>query len=592
MVRPPFPLSRTPHRGLAATLILLGALGPSACNAQTERIPEADPRVARSTGGMVSSATPEATAAGLAVLERGGNAVDAAVAVGFALAVTYPQAGNLGGGGFMLIRMADGRTAAIDFRERAPAAATRAMFLDSAGNFVPDRSQIGALAVGVPGSPAGLLLALRKYGTRSAADVIAPAIGLAENGYRVHAGLATEFAEKAGLFARFPSTVRAFGGDSTSAARVPTAGVPLVQRDLAATLRRIAEKGPAGFYEGPTADRIVEQMRASGGIITHDDLRSYSPAERTPLVGTYRGDTVLSMPPPSSGGVLLIQMLNMMEPIDFRSIPRGSAQHAHLLAEIMRRAYADRAEHLGDPDFHGVPVSGLISKEYARARAATIGPRATPSAEVQHGDAAAYSHESPQTTHFSVIDRAGNCVSATVTLNSSFGSKLVVEGAGFFLNNEMDDFSAKPATPNLYGLVGNEANAIAPGKRMLSSMTPTIVVRAGAPWLVVGTPGGSTIITTVLQTIHNQIDYGMTLEQAVAAPRIHHQWRPDALNYERGALAPEALEALHGMGYITMERREASGRVDAIRIERDAAGKRVVIGCSDPRGYGSAQGER
>jgi gamma-glutamyltranspeptidase/glutathione hydrolase len=535
---------------------------------------------------MISSASEEATRAGLEVLANGGNAVDAAAAVGFALAVTLPQAGNLGGGGFMVIRMADGRTTTIDFRETAPAAATRDMYLDSAGSFIADRSQLGALASGVPGSPAGLLMAVERYGALGRERVLAPAIRLADSGFTVHPRLTADLESKLSLFAHFPSTLRVFAPDSVA----PKAGSIFRQPDLANTLRRISASGRDGFYTGRTADLIVAEMKRSGGIITSADLAAYEPVERSPVIGTYRGDTVISMPPPSSGGPLLLQMLNMMERYDFSTIPYHSAAHAHILAEIMRRAYADRAEFLGDPAFYKVPLAGLISKEYAAKRAATIGAGATPSMEVEHGDPAAFARESQQTTHYSVVDKAGNCVSVTVTLNGSFGSKLVVDGAGFFLNNEMDDFSAKPGAPNLYGLVGGEANAIEPGKRMLSSMTPTIILRGGKPWLVVGTPGGSTIITTVLQTINNQIDYGMSLSAAIESPRLHHQWLPDTIFHEHGTFTPGALDSLATMGYKTVEREEASGRVDAVRIE-DEKGRRLLLGWSDRRGYGMAKGE-
>ncbi|MDB5033157.1 MAG: gamma-glutamyltransferase [Chlorobi bacterium] len=539
----------------------------------------------RYANGMVSSATPEATQAGMEVLRGGGNAVDAAVAVGFALAVSLPQAGNLGGGGFMVIRMADGRSTTFDFRERAPGKATRDMYLDSAGNVIPDLSLTGALAAGVPGSPAGLLAALDKYGTKPRRQVIGPAIRLAAEGFRVQPGLAANIAEKLHDFSRFPSTLAIFAPDT-----IPLkAGTTFRQPALARTLQRISDSGAAGFYSGTTADMIVRQMERSGGIITHQDLLDYKPSERRPVVGTYRGDSIISMPPPSSGGPLLIQMLNMMEGYDFHTIPFHSAAHAHVMAEIMRRAYADRAHHLGDPDFFSVPVAGLVSKEYAKSRAATITDSATPSARISSGDMSAYMHESPQTTHYSVVDKDGNCVSVTVTLNASFGSKLVVDGAGFFLNDEMDDFAAKPGAPNLYGLLGDTANAIVPGKRMLSSMTPTIIIRDGRPWLVVGTPGGSTIITTVLQVIQNQADYGMTLREAGDAPRIHQQWYPDTVYYEKGAFTTATLDTLKSLGYKTVERDAPSGRVDAIRII-DVDGKRWMEGYSDSRGYGSAEG--
>lgn len=544
---------------------------------------QSDPS-ARGREGMVSSATPEATEAGLRVLREGGNAVDAAVAVGFALSVTLPQAGNLGGGGFMVIRMADGRTTTFDFRERAPRAATRDMFLDSAGEFIPERSQIGPLAAGVPGSPAGLLTALEKFGRLDRSKVMAPAIELARKGFILPKELIADITDKVPDFSRFPATAALW----TPSGSPPPAGSRFTQPDIAATLERISLQGRDGFYTGTTAEMIVNTMRTSGGIITLEDLRDYQPRERPPIIGTYRGDTIISMPPPSSGGVLLVEMLNMMEGYDFDTVPRASATHAHIITEVMRRAYADRAEHLGDPDYYPVPTAMLLSKRYAAERRATITGGATPSSEVTFGDTTSYPRESNQTTHYSVVDRWGNSVSTTVTLNSSFGNKMIVDGAGFFLNNEMDDFSAKPGTRNLYGLVGNDANAIIPGKRMLSSMTPTIVVRNGRPWLVVGTPGGSTIITTVLQTIHNQIDYGMSLYDAVESPRFHHQWVPDTLYYEPGTFDSTTIVSLHSMGYQTINRGGRSGRVDGIRVD-SLDGAPIYIGWSDSRGYGMAQ---
>lgn len=557
-----------------------------ACATQNNQQPRHTPGEARSAMGMISCATPEATEAGLHVLRNGGNAVDAAVAVGFALSVTLPQAGNLGGGGFMVIRMNDGRTTTIDFRERAPAAATRDMFLDSSGNFLPERAQLGALAAGVPGSPAGLLLALERWGSKPRAEVIQPAIRLADSGFAIHPQLHDDLAEKHAQFLLFPSTRQVFlPGDSA----LP-AGLLFRQPELAATLRRIADSGKQGFYGGQTARLIVNQMERSGGIITAADLAGYAPVERAPIRASYRGYEVITMPPPSSGGVLLAQMLNMLEGQNFQQLPFHSAPHAHVLAEVMRRAYADRAEFFGDPDFVEIPVAGLTSKEYAAARAASIGNRATPSSSVGYGNPEAFQRESQQTTHYSVVDRYGNCVSVTTTLNGAFGNKLVVGGAGFFLNNEMDDFSARPNTPNQFGLIGRSANAIQPGKRMLSSMTPTIVLRNGKPWLVVGTPGGSTIITTVLQMIHYQIDYGMDLNAAGAAPRLHHQWLPDTLFYERGAFTAGAVDSLRAIGHGLAQRSGTSGRVDAVRIETDSLGKQLFIGWSDTRGYGWASG--
>jgi len=543
----------------------------------------------RSTIGrhhMVSSATPEATAAGIEVLRRGGNAVDAAVAVGFALAVTYPEAGNLGGGGFMVLRLASGTTIAIDFRETAPRRATRDMFLDSAGNVIRGLSTSGPLAVGIPGSPAGLLLAHERYGRLERSAVMAPAIRLAREGFVASRELAEDLAGRRGELLSIPATAAAWAPSG----RLPVHGDTIRQPDLAQTLDRMARHGRAGFYEGATADRIAAFMEKTGGLIDRDDLRGYRPIERQPIMGTYRGYTVISMPPPSSGGVLLVQMLNVFSGYDFAGIGWHSTRHVHLLVETMRRAYADRAVFLGDPDFVDVPVKSLTSPSYAARLRSDIGDRATRSTDLRFGDSVSLPKEGAETTHFSVIDKEGNAVAVTTTLNGYFGNKMVVEGAGFFLNNEMDDFSARPGSPNMFELVGGSANEIVPGKRMLSSMTPTIVLREGSPWLIVGTPGGSTIITTVLQVIHAQIDFGMSLYDAIEQPRIHHQWLPDRLMYEADALAPWTVDSLRAIGHTTARRAERSGRVDAIRIEHDATGRRL-IGWSDSRGSGRADGD-
>ncbi|KXK57878.1 MAG: gamma-glutamyltransferase, partial [Chlorobi bacterium OLB7] len=427
-----------------------------------------------------------------------------------------------------------------------------------------------------------------RYGSKPLPEVLQPAIALADSGFTIHPRLHDDLAEKRDPFLQFPSTRAIFlPGDSTLAA-----GLTFRQPELAATLRRIADLGKQGFYGGQTARLIVEQMQRSGGIITAADLADYSATERTPLRATYRGYEIITMPPPSSGGVLLVQMLKMMEPQDFRQLPFHSAPHAHFLAEVMRRAYADRAEFLGDPDFVEIPVAGLTSQEYAAARAANITPRATPSSAVGHGDPKAFQRESQQTTHYSVVDRHGNCVSVTTTLNSAFGSKLVVGGAGFFLNNEMDDFSARPNTPNQFGLIGRSANAIQPGKRMLSSMTPTIVLRDGKPWMVVGTPGGSTIITTVLQMIHSQIDYGMDLAAAGNAPRIHHQWLPDTLFHERGAFTAGAADSLRAMGHRLVGAANGIGQGGCrCGLKRIAWRNRCLLAGAIPEGTGWQRGQ-
>ncbi len=533
--------------------------------------------VARGKQGVVVSPEPHATAIGLDVLRGGGNAVDAAVAVALALAVTHPQAGNLGGGGFLIVRMADGTTGAIDFREKAPAAAHRDLYLREDGSVDLDKAQFGATAAGVPGSPAGLLFALEKYGTKSLPQVAAPAIRLAREGIVVDQFLAGALAEEGKGLARFPSTRKIFFRDD----RPLQQGEVLVQQDLAATLERFAGGGLQGFYGGRTAELIVAQMQQDGGFVTAQDLAAYAPKEREPLRGTYRGHEVIGMPPPSSGGVALQQMLNLLEAHDLAALGWGGSESLHLLTEVMRRAYADRSRWLGDPDFHPVPVRGLVSKEYAqelgkgisRSRKSDVQPGLPPGAK-----------ESDDTLHFSVVDAAGNAVACTTTINSTFGAMCVVEGAGFLLNNEMDDFSAKPGVPNQFGLVGGKANAIEPHKRMLSSMTPTIVLRDGKLRYVLGAPGGGRIITAVLQVLVGGIDFGMSLEQAVRAPRIHHQWLPDEIAWEPLSLSPDVRAALAAKGHTFAARPRGIGQVMAIEVRADG----TRIGVADHRSGGSA----
>ncbi len=516
-------------------------------------------------------AAPESLAAevGAAILRRGGNAVDAAIAVHFALAVTFPSAGNLGGGGFMLVHTRAGDEA-LDFRETAPAAATRDMYLDSLGEVVPGASLDTHRAAGVPGSVAGLWLAHRRHGTLPWKDLVAPAVALAEDGFALSGPAARSFAAEplAGFRAYFH-------GDSGSRLRQP---------ELAATLRRIARDGRDGFYRGETARLIAAEMERGGGLVTLADLERYQPRVRTPVTGTYRGLRVVSMPPPSSGGPILIEMLHMLEGFALDSLRAESPTYVHLVAEIEKRVFADRAAFLGDADFVRVPVDSLVSRTYAARRRDGIVPdRRTVPAGIHAGDAAS---ESEQTTHFSIVDRQGNAVACTTTLNDAYGSRLVVRGAGFLLNNEMDDFSARPGAPNLYGVTGGEANAIAPGKRMLSSMCPTLVFRDGALWLVLGTPGGPTIFTTVFQVIVDRVDFGRSLAEAVAAPRFHHQWPPrdpalDALFIEADRpLPPATRAALAGLGY-AITPRERLGDVHAIEIAGGHA-----TGVSDPRGVG------
>jgi len=531
---------------------------------------------------MVAAAEPLAASIGVNVLRSGGNAVDAAVAVGFALAVTYPFAGNIGGGGFMVIRLADGRETTIDFRERAPSRATRDMFLDASGQSVPDRAQFGALAAGVPGSVAGLAYARSHYGTRPLAELVAPAVALARGGFEVWWQLSESLTHVKPLLAKFPASLRTFYTTDGSA---PQPGDWLTQPELATTLQRIADAGPDAFYRGAVADLIVAEMQRTGGLISKDDLASYQPVERPAVTGTYRGYRIVSMGPPSSGGVAVIALLNVLEGFPLSDYGAGSSKSTHVLAEAERRVFADRAQWIGDPDFVRVPVAGLTSRGYAESLRRTIDPdHATPSSAVSAGSPTAY--ESNETTHFSVVDADGNAVAVTTTINGGYGNGQVVPGAGFLLNNEMDDFTARPGQPNSAGLVTGTTNAIAPGKRMLSSMTPTIVVKDGRNWLVTGSPGSGMIISTVLQTIVNMIDFGMNVQQAVDAPRMHHQWQPDVLLLEKPGFPADVVDALEARGHKTRTV-EAIGEAHAIAID-PATG--IRLGAADPRGAGAALG--
>ncbi len=544
----------------------------------------ASPQAEFSRQGMVASRSGWASQVGADILAKGGNAVDAAVAVGFALAVTYPSAGNLGGGGFMVIRLADGRLITNDHREKAPLAADKDMYLDAEGEIVEGLSTRSHLAVGVPGTVAGLLDVLAAYGTLPRAQVIQPAIDLAQRGIILDRDLAQQFQRRLKDFAAYASSMAVFSRDGQAWRQ----GERFKQPDLAATLKRIKKYGKAGFYGGKTADLLVAEMTANGGLITHEDLLAYESKWRKPVTGTYRGHTIVSMPPPSSGGVLLVQMLNMLETLDLGTMGYGSAASIHAMVEAQRRAYADRAEYLGDPDFYPVPVARLISKTYAAQRYADFDPqRAGVSSVVKPGKIPL---ESMETTHASVMDAAGNAVAYTSTLNLSYGSKIVAGGTGFLLNNEMDDFSSKENVPNFYGLLGRRANAIEPGKRMLSSMTPTIVLKGDQPLLVTGSPGGSTIITTTLQIILNVIDHGMTLNDAVASPRFHHQWQPDRIVHETYAFSPDTRAVLHRMGHqqlFTIPAFLGRGIGDANSVLRTKEG---IFGMSDPRNAGRAVG--
>lgn len=502
-----------------------------------------------SRNGMVVSEEELGSQVGLAMLRKGGNAVDAAVATAFALAVVMPEAGNLGGGGFMLVHLAkEGRTVALDYREIAPLAATRDMFLRPDGSVDHEELDHGAKSVAVPGTVAGLAHALERWGTRRWSEVLEPAIRLAEDGFELNATQSASLAMGRERLLLNPEAKRVYLAADGSA---PAMGVRRRYPDLARSLRDLQRKGPGSFYGGELGERIVTDLARQGGVITREDLRRYRVTERAPLSGTYRGYEVVSMPPPSSGGVHLIQMLNILEGWPLGEMGAGSARGIHLMTEAMRRAYADRSEHLGDPDFVRVPVAALTSKAYAATLRAGIDPdRATPSAEVRPGQLAPY--ESPQTTHFSVMDRWGNAVANTYTLNWSYGSGIVARGTGILLNNEMDDFSAKPGEPNVYGLIGGEANAVEPGKTPLSSMTPTMLFRDGKVFLVTGSPGGSQIITTVLQTVVNVVDHGLNIQAATNAPRVHHQWWPDELAVER-TLSPDTVSLLRERGHTVVE---------------------------------------
>jgi gamma-glutamyltranspeptidase/glutathione hydrolase len=526
--------------------------------------------------GMVVAQEQRSARIGIEILDRGGNAVDAAVAVGFALAVTYPRAGNIGGGGFMVIHLGKtGEDAAIDYRETAPAAATETMFLDANGEPDPKKSRDSGLSVGVPGTVAGLALAHAKYGSGklSLAELIEPAIELARNGVEIVDDIADTLPLAQPRIARWHSSAPVFlNSDGT----VLMPGQDLLQPDLAITLRAIASDGPKGFYEGPVAEKIVAAVRKAGGVMTTEDMKNYRAILREPVRGTYRGYDIVSMPPPSSGGVHLIEMLNILEGYDLAKLPRGES--LHVLTEVMKRAYADRATFMGDPDSVKMPVAGLISKKYAAALRTQIGNRATPATEVRSGNPADF--EGQNTTHFSVIDSDCNAVSNTYTLNFSYGLGLVAEGTGVLLNNELDDFTSKPGTANAYGLVGYNANLPGPGKRPLSSMTPTIVMKDGKPFLITGSPGGSRIISTVLQIIVNVIDFHLPVDQAVSAPRVHHQWQPDELSAEPG-ISPEILDGLVKRGHKVVP---TPPQTSANSIEITADG---YVGAADRRTRGS-----
>lgn len=532
--------------------------------------------------GMVVSASLAASRAGNDILRRGGNAIDAAIATGFALAVTTPRAGNIGGGGFMVIRFADGTTTTIDFREKAPLAAGRDMYLDENGDVINGLSRNGILAAGVPGSVSGYGLASEKYGRLSWNDLLAPAIKLAFNGVAVKYALHNGLKWQQERLSEFEETSRIFYPNGA----VLRLNQLFRQPDLAATLQRIADLGADEFYSGRTARLITRHMRERGGLITMDDLANYQAVERPALEFDYRDVHVISMGPPSSGGVVLAQILNALETLDLREMGYHSAAHIHAMVEAERRAYADRAYYLGDPDFVAAPIDELISDVYAQQRWSDVSPLwATDSDDINYGRFNVLS-ESNETTHFSVTDRWGNAVTVTTTINGSYGCGEVVKGAGFFLNNEMDDFSSKPGVPNMYGLIGSNANAIAPGKRMLSSMTPTIVTRNDSLLLLTGSPGGSTIITTVMQVISNVVDFDMDIKEAVVAPRIHHQWKPNVITIERYGIAKETLQRLTRMGHVVRTRRSI-GAAQSIWVDPQTG---WYHGAVDVRGAAGAVG--
>jgi gamma-glutamyltranspeptidase/glutathione hydrolase len=566
------------RRGAAAAVAILLALAPAAA-------PAAVPPPVEARHGMVVTAQRLASEVGVQILKEGGNAVDAAVAVGYALAVVHPCCGNLGGGGFMLIHLADGRDAFLDFRETAPLAATETMYLDPGGKPVPERSRRGYLAVAVPGTPLGLDTALRDYGTMPRDKVLAPAIRLAREGFVLGPGDAAILARDTRAFAAEPNVAAIFLEDG----KPYEAGDRLVQPDLAHTLESLAKNGPDAFYRGPVAAEIARASAAHGGILTAEDFARYRVGEETPVTCTYRGYTILSAPPPSSGGTTLCEILNILKGYDLESLGFHSAAGVHLLVEAMRHAYLDRNSFLGDPAFVQNPLSWLLSPEHAAAiRAAIEKDRATPSASLAAGTPP---HEGPNTTHYSIVDAKGNAVAVTYTINAYFGAKVIAGDTGFFLNDEMDDFTAKPGAPNMFGLVQGEQNAIRPGKRPLSSMAPTIVMKGGRVFMVLGSPGGPRIITIVLETILDVVDHGMNIAEAVAAPRLHHQWLPDVVYAEPFALSPDTARLLTQMGYrIKVQRPWGSAAAILVGPAQPAAAELPAGGDDAAAGGGTLPG--
>ncbi|MEO0732256.1 MAG: gamma-glutamyltransferase [Bacteroidota bacterium] len=538
-----------------------------------QQVPQIDYTAQKSaiyTKAAIAGPHPLATEVGLDVLKNGGNAIDAAVAVKLAMAVVYPRAGNLGGGGFLVYRDKEGKTDALDYRERAPGAADRDMYLDENGDVVKGLSTRGHLAVGVPGAVAGMVAMHEKFGTQPWAELVQPAIDLARDGYRLSRA-------EVNRLKRYHADFLEFNEDTPFSDSTVVEGALVKQPDLAATLSRIRDAGFDGFYRGETADLLVAEMESGGGLITHADLADYEATWRTPITKDYKNYRLISMPPSSSGGICLAQMLEMLEPYPLAEYGFNSPRAVHLTVEAMRRAYADRAEYLGDMDFYPVPVDSLLDDAYLAGRMADFRPDSASTSDVVDAGLDDMK-ESFETTHISIVDSLGNAVSITTTLNGNFGSKVMVDGAGFFLNNEMDDFSAKPGVPNMFGLVGKEANAIQPGKRMLSSMTPTIVEQDGELFLVLGAPGGSTIITAVLQTFLNVAEYDMPLAEAVEAPRFHHQWRPDRILYEADGLGNGVKDSLAAKGHEFLERRYMAV-IKAVQRLPDGS----LVAAADPR---------
>jgi len=557
-------------------LILLFVFSCSTNNEQYSQ--DAEPTGVVAKNGMVVSAHPLASKVGIDVLKKGGNAIDAAIAVQFALAVTHPSAGNIAGGGFMVIRFNDGKTASLDFREMAPNKAHRDMYIDENREVTTGLSTRGHLAVGVPGSVDGMFKAHEKYGTLPMEDLIQPSIDLANNGFALTEKEAKRLKENLDNFDKYSTIEQEFLNNEWQE------GDTIYWKDLAKTLERIRDHGQAGFYEGKTADLIVAEMERGEGWITHEDLKNYQSIWRTPIEGMYKGYKIISMGPPSSGGVALLQLLNMVEGFPVDEWGWNTPKTIHLMVEAERRVYADRATHMGDPDYHKVPIEGMLDPKYLKSRMEDFDEvKASDSDMIGAGLLAIY--ESEETTHFSVVDAKGNAVSVTTTLNGGYGSKVIVDGAGFLLNNEMDDFSIKPGSPNMYGLIGGEANAIESGKRMLSSVTPSIVEKDGKLFMVVGTPGGSTIITSVYQTILNVLEHNMSMQEAVEAKRFHHQWKPNFIFAEVDAINKEYQSQLITIGH-EINSRGSIGRVDAILIWPDGR----LEGGADPRGDDTAIG--